>query len=696
MGEKEKESLSGNLYSLVRSFLKDFFAESKKGYNRHRKGVWIFIAFIFLCFVIAVTAAYKISETPWFCGTCHNMTVYVDSWKNSTHKNVPCLACHYKPGFWNHLVGKWQDGQVSLVYFVTGKVITRPHAEIDDLSCLQSGCHKREDLNKEIVFKNVIFNHVQHLDKLKRDMQLRCTTCHSQIVQGTHITVTEENCFICHFQKGKGQKDYFTGCNSCHFEARGDIKVDSFNFNHKKFVKRGVKCETCHTNVVTGDGHVKENACLQCHNKREILDAKYTQEFLHKNHVTDHKVECFLCHTSIKHGVVKAHSVMGDFGECAKCHKAGIHEASLSMYLGKGAKLTKGMPDRKALLNMDCSVCHKPGTSFTSAQNACKECHGSFTDGMVERWKKLVITKQDDLQKDITGFHEAAKQGDKASTPSGKVLDQVLQNQELIKKGNTVHNILYGLNIIATNKNALANAKAKETGDKSISAQYKMTCTEPCHSNINEKKIPFGAVFFTHEMHAEGEKSCQKCHGSYENHGQTTYKGCSECHHGDGMGKVSCKDCHKAEDTMLRAKGSAHAKIACVECHSTIKQAKKAGEKETISSIRGNCVRCHKKGYDVKADEWMKKNKEITAQCKATKAATEKEIGEIEAKDGKHSVPLRKVFDETCDNVNLLVNGKYAHNPSHGDAILTKSQSNLAILKKMMQDKREGKPIILK
>ena len=696
MGEKEKESLSGNLYSLVRSFLKDFFAESKKGYNRHRKGVWIFIAFIFLCFVIAVTTAYKISETPWFCGTCHNMTVYVDSLKNSTHKNVPCLACHYKPGFWNHLVGKWQDGQVSLVYFVTGKVITRPHAEIDDLSCLQSGCHKREDLNKEIVFKNVIFNHVQHLDKLKRDMQLRCTTCHSQIVQGTHITVTEENCFICHFQKGKGQKDYFTGCNSCHFEARGDIKVDSFNFNHKKFVKRGVKCETCHTNVVTGDGHVKENACLQCHNKREILDAKYTQEFLHKNHVTDHKVECFLCHTSIKHGVVKAHSVMGDFGECAKCHKAGIHEASLSMYLGKGAKLTKGMPDRKALLNMDCSVCHKPGTSFTSAQNACKECHGSFTDGMVERWKKLVITKQDDLQKDITGFHEAAKQGDKASTPSGKVLDQVLQNQELIKKGNTVHNILYGLNIIATNKNALANAKAKETGDKSISAQYKMTCTEPCHSNINEKKIPFGAVFFTHEMHAEGEKSCQKCHGSYENHGQTKYKGCSECHHGDGMGKVSCKDCHKAEDTMLRAKGSAHAKIACFECHSTIKQAKKAGEKETISSIRGNCVRCHKKGYDVKADEWMKKNKEITAQCKATKAATEKEIGEIEAKDGKHSVPLRKVFDETCDNVNLLVNGKYAHNPSHGDAILTKSQSNLAILKKMMQDKREGKPIILK
>jgi hypothetical protein len=223
-----------------------------------------------------------------------------------------------------------------------------------------------------------------------------------------------------------------------------------------------------------------------------------------------------------------------------------------------------------------------------------------------------------------------------------------------------------------------------------------MTCAEPCHGNINEKKIPFGAVFFTHEMHTEGEKSCLKCHGTYENHGQTTYKGCSECHHGEGMGKVSCKDCHKSENTMLRVKGSVHAKIVCIDCHSAIKQAKKPGEKESIAKIQENCVRCHKKDYAAKADEWIKKNREITAQCKATKAATEKEISDIEAKDGKHSVPLRKVFDETCDTINLLVNGKYAHNPSHGDAILAKSQSNLAILKKMMKDKREGKPIILK
>lgn len=682
MGSDEKTGSNGNLFSLVKAFLKDFITESKKGYKRHRKGVWIFIGFVFLCFAATLTAAYKVSETPWFCGTCHNMKVYVDSWKASTHKDVPCLSCHYKPGFWNHLVGKWKDGQVSLVYFVTGKVITRPHAEIDDQSCLQSGCHKRENLNKDIAFKNVIFNHVQHLDKMKRDMQLRCTTCHSQIVQGTHITVTEENCFICHFQKGKGEKEYFTGCTSCHFEARGDIKVGSFNFNHKKFVKRGVKCETCHTNVVTGDGRVQENACLQCHNKREILEAKYTHEFLHKNHVTDHKVECFLCHTSIKHGIVKAHSMGGDFGECAKCHKANIHETNLSMYLGKGSKLASSVPDRKALLNMDCSVCHKPGTNLAAAEGSCKNCHGSLTEGMVERWKKLVKAKQDELQKDLP-------------KAQGKVRDHILHDQELLRKGNPAHNILYALTILTAGRNALSDTPTK-VGASKAGAPYKMTCLEPCHGNINERKTPFGSVSFTHEMHAEGEKSCLKCHGSYENHGRTNYKGCGECHHGEGMGKVSCKDCHRTEETMLRIKGSPHGKLSCIDCHSSVKRTKKAGPQEAVASIKANCVRCHKKGYETIADAWIKKNKEITAQCKATKTSIEREIEEMEAKDGKHSVPLRKVFDETCDSISLLVNGRYAHNPPHGDAILVKSQDNLAVLKEMMQDKREGKPIRLK
>ena len=159
-----------------------------------------------------------------------------------------------------------------------------------------------------MVFKNVLFSHPSHIERMKRQKQLRCTTCHSQIVQGAHMTVTDVECFICHFYKTKDQKEYVTGCPTCHFEARGDIKVsEQFTFNHKRYIARGITCERCHTTVVSGDGHIPEFACLQCHNKREILEAKYTPEFLHENHVTKHKVECFTCHSPIKHQISGLH-----------------------------------------------------------------------------------------------------------------------------------------------------------------------------------------------------------------------------------------------------------------------------------------------------------------------------------------------------------------------------------------------------
>jgi hypothetical protein len=74
------------------------------------------------------------------------MNNYIDSWKASSHRRVACTQCHYAPGFFNHLKGKWVDGQVSLAYFISGKKPTTPHAEISDASCLQKGCHKIEDL----------------------------------------------------------------------------------------------------------------------------------------------------------------------------------------------------------------------------------------------------------------------------------------------------------------------------------------------------------------------------------------------------------------------------------------------------------------------------------------------------------------------------------------------------------------------
>ena len=214
-------------------------------------------------------------------------------------------------------------------------------------------------------------------------------------------------------QKRKGSSPP-TGCSTCHFEARGDIKVDkTFIFNHKRYIDRGIKCSRCHTNVISGDGHIPEFACLQCHNKREILEARYTAEFLHRKHVTDHKVECFTCHSPIKHQITGLHYKGQPSETCSGCHGAGEHLSEVSMYLGKGARLVADRPNRMAIINMDCDVCHRKGSETTPGAT-CRECHGDLTDGMAARWKKIVKEGQEELRVRIA----AAKGGCEKAGPS--------------------------------------------------------------------------------------------------------------------------------------------------------------------------------------------------------------------------------------------------------------------------------------
>src|SRR4030066_1670745 len=101
---------------------------------------------LFFLVIVLFLGGFKYSESPSFCGLCHNMKEYVDSWKTSSHHNVSCLSCHRSPGFLNHFKGKWGDLHLAISYLMVGKRILKLHYEIDDNNCLQKGCHIRDDL----------------------------------------------------------------------------------------------------------------------------------------------------------------------------------------------------------------------------------------------------------------------------------------------------------------------------------------------------------------------------------------------------------------------------------------------------------------------------------------------------------------------------------------------------------------------
>jgi uncharacterized protein YukE len=370
------------------------------------------------------------------------------------------------------------------------------------------------------------------------------------------------------------------------------------------------------------------------------------------------------------------------------------------MYLGRGAKfMDKDRPNRMAQLNMDCNVCH---TKDTSASASCKDCHGDLTDGMTERWKKIMKEGQGELAKAIS--EARAVEEKKRSGAMKEVIGDAQYNYEFIKKGLGVHNIIYAVEVIEATKKALRPGVTRPTVGQAKAAgaaKPEVSCAVICHGQIADKKVKFGTVNFPHGVHIEGEGSCLECHSSYAQHGKTHLEGCSGCHHGKGAGRVKCTDCHRAEEAMFKGKGvkdipvtpnSNHGEVDCTECHGAVKK----GKKSDIADVKANCARCHDEGYAAVVDEWTASHKKLQEKYSTTIAGLEKEMTALEEKERTHSVPLRGFYDEINRDMQLILQGRWAHNPQYGEATERKVEKKSQALQSMIEKRKQGKPVILK
>jgi nitrate/TMAO reductase-like tetraheme cytochrome c subunit len=274
---------------------------------RKRRRRWTVTVVVGVIVLVAAGAAgaglWHLSSSPMLCNSCHIMKPYVDAWRTSAHKNIECVKCHYPPGLRDTIWVKYQ-ALTQVVKWATQSYSSKPFAEIEDGSCLRSGCHEQRLLQGRVNFKRgIIFDHKPHLEGVRRDRQLRCTSCHSQIVIGTHIEVTESTCFLCHFKGFKTARELepLAGCTGCHQAPKGEIMLGTVRFNHQDMVKRGVVCQQCHLNVVDGDGAAPRDRCFNCHNQPEKLERYPDTPFLHEFHVAGHNIECARCHTEIRH-----------------------------------------------------------------------------------------------------------------------------------------------------------------------------------------------------------------------------------------------------------------------------------------------------------------------------------------------------------------------------------------------------------
>ncbi len=501
-----------------------------------RKHVRVLVALgvVFVALVLALNfAVSQIAEHSSFCATCHYMAPYVEQWKTSGHAAVACVRCH---PYGSTAVA------ASTIRYLSGAYNPRPRAEVNDRSCLAGGCHEQRLLKAQETFRGGIrFDHQIHLKTLPRGIQLQCTSCHNQIVQKGHVTVTEQVCYVCHF-KGAGRGEAVTGCETCHGSPKKIVEHAGFSFSHQSYLKLGVACSQCHVQVVTGDAGVTKERCAACHIGREerIKDV----EFLHDTHIARHKVDCQECHGPIRHGKIQLVEPL-EVG-CESCH---IRQHSLKkvMYIGTGAKLIPDLPSRMFAAQVSCTGCHIHVTEkgailshearTTAQREACVTCHSPGYDKMYDDWKAVMAK----LLQDYSSFLKEAEKrvaGRPLPKKRATALKDAWEAYLFVMEGRGEHNVEYAVKLLqasAARVDSLLQAldpKAKPIARDELIGQKDAYCFPLCHKRLPFKEdVTLDGKEIPHQAHVDSGAGCGTCHSVSKHKVLAVDRhACQECH----------------------------------------------------------------------------------------------------------------------------------------------------------------------
>ncbi|HEU4725187.1 MAG TPA: cytochrome c3 family protein [Candidatus Eisenbacteria bacterium] len=569
-------------------------------------------ALLFGIGLVLTFSAVEVTSKPTFCGSCHIMAPYYKSWKTSSHGKIACVECHIPPGVTAEIRKKYEAISMVARYF-TGTYGTKPWTEISDAACLR--CHERRLLAGKELLGDVLFDHSAHLTEMRRGKTLRCTSCHGQMVQGSHIAVTTSTCILCHF-KGAQEGEGTTRCVLCHQIPEKTYKLGAVSFQHSDVAKFGMECRWCHAQPQGSTGEVPRERCQTCHNQVERLAEYDNDELLHRKHVTEHKVDCMDCHLQLQHvapiagkGAAKAEAAVKSAAarihqaasDCKACHEAG-HSPQLALYTGTGGRGVAPMPSPMFEAGVRCEGCHTSMTAHGAAPSAanrasdvsCMACHGA-------EYRKIYLGWKSGTEQRAAAVGRQLQETERAIGSASPRLADARFNQSLVARGHGLHNVSYSYALLRRSHEDM-NAARREKGLAPLPAPwreppYKAVCFD-CHDGIQDQRGEAFGRTFAHAKHVVDAKvECKACHRAHEEKPEGEVlrfgaEGCVSCHHkapaancaachGDIKKKVvksfrgdfdhavhiddaekTCVDCHDLKAPMPGIK-----KAACLECH---------------------------------------------------------------------------------------------------------------------------------
>lgn len=673
----------------MKNLAKDFL----QGMIKHQLALFKMVAVLLVVIVLAAVVIKGASYNSKSCTVCHYIEPYYKQWETSTHSDVRCVTCHPYP---MTLIS------ANILQYLTNTYDPRPRAEVDDAVCLQEGCHTERLADGKVIFKeDILFDHNVHVGRMQRGHRLRCTSCHSQIVQGKHVAVTEKVCFLCHF-KGADRGQAVTACTSCHGIPKKEVEHEGFVFSHESYMEIGVACNQCHLDVAAGSGDVPKERCHSCHVERtERYDDTM---FIHDNHVTKHGVDCLQCHNEIRHGQIRMAKSLEI--RCESCHVR-LHGLQKEMYMGVSGRGVRDIPSRMFAAQVSCDGCHthvvaskEPGAlaigekSLEAERQSCVVCHGEGFDAMLDDWLAV-------MHKEVAEFKpklEAAEATMKRYREEGRELGEAetlmadaRYNFEMVNFGKGVHNVEYAVSLLKAAADQIDVAmKYLDDNAKPIHRDRLLGtpdgyCSILCHGRVGvPKQIHFAEMKhdFPHQMHVEDIGiECTTCH-SPEKHKMRIISRdqCMNCHHNEQ--RIDCRHCHSEQDTVFRGiaqgyglsediPGMMSEAIECEDCHDLEAAA------PTLTVMREKCIECHDdESYGDMLIEWEQDSQKslddfavLLAQARADLDRAKHTAGNIEE--------LEATYDQAKRIGETIEAGNAVHNVEYADAMMTLATQKL-------------------
>jgi nitrate/TMAO reductase-like tetraheme cytochrome c subunit len=456
----------------------------KRGIIVNKKVVLIILAAIAGIAVLGVIGAEYYTSQPSFCGSCHIMTTYYDSWKKSKHgeEGIACVECHYAPGEKRTLKAKFKGLGQLFSYLSVGDTEVRTPTIVSDLSCITSKCHPKGGNKKEGEYwaKTISFTEYEKDDKSKAvvsithkahydqktwiaGQELHCSTCHRHETGVKHIEVSQDICSLCHF-KNTTLNEGRAKCSFCHTVPEKPFKkaekpADN-SVTHKVLEERKVSCAGCHLHLFFGKGLVKKEKCFHCHKKEErIIKEAANVKLMHEKHIAAQTAHCFNCHEPIKHKKDIEAFTYADAAllNCSQCH-AEPHLYQRLLLSGEGGKgQEQPYPIQHHVLKTNCTACHVKdafdgkGRKIKGADaQTCVDCHTEKEGKLIAKWKEDladIMEETREIEKETIAAIDAAK-GKVSEQIIGKAMALLKDGQEnirIVNAGGGVHNKKYAV-----------------------------------------------------------------------------------------------------------------------------------------------------------------------------------------------------------------------------------------------------------